>query len=370
LISVARNKTLIMAEDNKIDQIRQQIDQIDNQLVDLVDQRVALATAIAKCRDKLDPSEVSRLEPEANILGLISAHGSDKSYRKALLGLFRDLITICTNAGKQPTVTVLGPKGTYCEAAAQKYFGVQIDAQCVNTIEDVFREVETHATDYGVVPVENSTEGGINNTLDSFQVSPLKICGEINLPIRHCLMSLAQSSDGIVEVLAHSQSLAQCRQWLATNLPGIPVTAVSSNAEAARLAAEQPNTAAIAGESTASLYGLNVLRYAIQDIVDNTTRFFVISEHTGVATGNDRTSLMLSARNEPGALYGLLRPLADHGVSMSKIESRPSRSGMWEYMFFVDIGGHIEDDNVARAVQELRKNAALVKLLGSYPIAH
>ena len=355
-----------MAADTEVQDILDRIQALDECLIQTFSERLALCKQLGQLEDTRDQLQV---EAEAALLKYVASSTHDADDRASLVAMFREMLGACRRVVATVQVAVLGPEGTYCEAAAQKHFGQVVETTCQATIEDVFRKVESGAVAYGVVPVENSTEGGVNTTLDCFQESALNICGEINLPIRHCLMSASPDRETIREILSHAQSLAQCRRWLASNFPSVPVRAVSSNAEAARLAGESLSLAAIAAESTAELYGLNLLERGIQDIPDNTTRFFIICRHNTKASGNDRTSLMLSAYNKPGALFALLKPLADHGVSMTKIESRPARGGLWEYMFFVDCEGHCQDPGLAPALEELRHNAALFRILGSYPVA-
>ena len=237
------------------------------------------------------------------------------------------------------------------------------------TIGDVFREVESEAASYGVVPIENSTEGVINHTLDEFMTSSLKICGEVALRIHHHLLGQGEDVAGVKKIYSHQQSLAQCRNWLDTHLPDVELVDVSSNAEAARLAAAEPEAAAIAGEAAAEIYGLHIISRNIEDEPDNTTRFLVIGRRETPASGNDKTSLLIYTDNRPGALYAILEPLARHGISMSRIESRPSRLGMWNYVFFIDIEGHVTDEAVVAALKELEQSASSVKVLGSYPCA-
>ncbi len=235
-------------------------------------------------------------------------------------------------------------------------------------IDEVFREVEAGYAHYGVVPVENSTEGVVNHTLDMFMDSPLKICGEVELRIHHCLLSQETDLSSIKHVYAHHQALAQCREWLDENLKDVPRVAVSSNAKAAKIATEEEGAAAIASSTAADIYKLNVVVANIEDEPDNTTRFLVISHKSPLPSGHDKTSMLLSTANRPGGLMKLIKPLSDSGISMTRIESRPSRRGMWEYVFFVDIEGHKDNTDVAEALNLLEENAAMLKVLGSYPI--
>ena len=229
--------------------------------------------------------------------------------------------------------------------------------------------MEAGHANYGVVPVENSTEGVINHTLDTFLSSNLKICGEVELRIHHHLLSKGHELTAIRRIYSHQQSLAQCRHWLNENMPGIETVAVSSNAEAAKIAATEENAAAIASDAAAGIYSLDILASNIEDNPNNTTRFIVIGNHAVAASGQDKTSILVSANNRPGALYELLAPIAKYKLSMNRIESRPSQKGMWEYVFFIDVDGHQQDENVRQALDELAQSAAMLKILGSYPKA-
>jgi len=266
-------------------------------------------------------------------------------------------------------VAYLGPAGTYSHAAVTRHFGEAITAEPCASIDEVFRAVEAGRSDYAVVPVENSTEGAVGRTLDLMCQTPLTIVGEIKLRIRQNLLAKAVSLDAVTRVYSHAQSLAQCVQWLARHLPSAARVAVASNAEAARLAAAEPGAAAIAGEAAAAIYGLDVIAAHIEDEPNNTTRFWVLGRHAVAPSGKDETSLVMSAKNQPGAVHALLEPFAKHGVSMSRLESRPARTGLWEYLFFVDLEGHQESPAVAAALAELRGRAPFLKLLGSYPAA-
>ncbi|MCZ7600534.1 MAG: prephenate dehydratase [Gammaproteobacteria bacterium] len=358
-----------MTDNNDLDSLRRGIDAIDEQLVELLNRRVALATEVGNRKRAAGDAVIYRPEREARILNRVRELSHGAIGDDALLLIFREIISACRGAESATRVAVLGPEGTYSQAASVKHFGHQIESVFAVSIEEVFRLVEAGDAEYGVVPVENSIEGGIGNTLDALFESAVTICGEINLPIRHALLSNSPASGDIREVLAHARALAQCRRWLAAHLPGAVLRPVSSNAEAARMAAGDPSRAAIAGEAVGAMYGLAVLERGIQDMAGNTTRFLVISTTPVPASGADKTSIVLSTRNRPGALFDLLQPLARHGVDMTRIESRPARQGLWEYLFYVDVAGHTSDDPVTVALSELERNAALFKVLGSYPQA-
>ncbi len=356
-------------ENEELKHIREQIDAVDADLVKLLNRRVRLATRVGEIKHESGEEAVYRPEREAQILRKVCGISEGPMQDDTLLLLFREIISACRGAESRTRVAVLGPEGTYTQAAAYKHFGRQVETVCAVSIEEVFRMVEAGDVDYGVAPVENSTEGGISNTLDALLNTPVTICGEVILPIRHCLLGSGASVPDIREVLAHPQALGQCRRWLSAHLTGVSLVPVASNAEAARMVAGDATRACIAGEKVAELYGLDILEKGIQDMSGNTTRFLVLGNRRVPPSGRDKSSILLSARNRPGALFDLLQPLARYGVDMTRIESRPARSGLWEYLFFVDITGHHGDEVVAKALAELESNAALFRILGSYPVA-
>jgi len=278
-------------------------------------------------------------------------------------------MSACLALEEKLSVAYLGPAGTYSHGALTRHFGESVVAEPCASIDEVFRAAEAGRTDYAVVPVENSTEGAVGRTLDLMLQTPLLIVGEIKLRIRQNLLARKLTLDQVTRVYSHAQSLAQCLQWLAQHLPRASRVPVASNAEAARLAASEAGAAAIAGEAAASIYGLDVIAGHIEDEPNNTTRFWVLGRHAAAPSGKDETSLVMSAKNQPGAIYALLEPFAKHGVSMSRLESRPSRMALWEYLFYVDLEGHQSDAAVASALAELRQRAPFLKLLGSYPAA-
>jgi chorismate mutase/prephenate dehydratase len=265
------------------------------------------------------------------------------------------------------TIAYLGPTGTFSEQAAQTYFGHSIAGLPCASLDEVFKSVEKGAAQFGVVPVENSSEGAISRTLDLLLDSSMRMSGEVVLPIHHHLLTKSGNLDGVTTVCAHAQALAQCQQWLSLHAPNLKRQAVSSNAEAARLAANDPSLAAIAGDPAQEAYGLQAVAAQIQDDPHNRTRFVVVGAYECQPTGKDQTSLVLSIDNQPGAVHRLLAPLAKHGVSMNRFESRPARKGTWEYHFYIDIAGHAEDAKVVKALEELKATAAFYKNLGSYP---
>lgn len=362
------NPTQSLGGEHPLAVIRREIDSIDDQLLALLNRRAACAQKVAEIKTASGEAECfHRPEREAEVLRRMAKQNPGPMGRDAVVRFFRELMSECLALEKPLAVAFLGPEGTFTQQAAYKHFGHAIQAVPLPTIDEIFRAVEGGACQYGVVPVENSTEGVITHTLDSFQRSGLMIAGEVSLRIHHNLMGNVEAPGDIHEIFSHQQSLAQCREWLDRYLPGVKRTAVSSNAEAARLAAATQGTVAIAGEVAARLYGLPILERNIEDEPDNTTRFLVIGRNAVSRTGNDKTSLLLSTRNHPGALYGVLEPFARHGISMSKIESRPSRRVAWDYVFFVDVEGHRDDPAVAEALAELESHVTMLKVLGSYP---
>ena len=359
-----------MSDQDKLQEIRERIDSLDLQIQDLINQRAAAAKEVA--RIKLDEDKDAffyRPEREAAILKLVKKRNKGPMGDEEMARLFREVMSACLALELPMKIAFLGPEGTFTQAAALKHFGHSVTTLPMGSIPDIFREVESGAAHYGVVPVENSTEGVISHTLDMFLNSPLKICGEVMLRIHHHLLSLSPDLKSVTKVYSHQQSLAQCRLWLDRNLPHAEQITVGSNAEAAKLAKEEPGTAAIAGETAAEIYQLKGLARNIEDEPDNTTRFLVIGRQKVFPSGNDKTTLLCATRNVAGGLSSLLTPLASHGISMSRIESRPSRQSNWDYVFFIDIEGHQDDPNVKQALEDFEKEARMLKVLGSYPIA-
>jgi len=283
--------------------------------------------------------------------------------------LFREIMSACLALEQKLTVVYLGPEGTYTQSATFKHFGHSVKTSPVSAIDEVFREVESGVADFGVVPVENSTEGMVNQSMDMFIHSPLIICGEVQLRIHHHFLSRVSDIKSIQRIYSHQQSFAQCGEWLNNHMLGVERITVNSNAEAARCAAAENNSAAIAGETAGKIYHLQSIAKNIEDDPQNTTRFLVVGHDKTTASGKDKTTLLLSADNRPGALYGLLEPFRRFGVSMTRVESRPSKQGIWEYVFFVDIDGHVDDKPVQQALAEVKKEALMFKVLGSYPKA-
>lgn len=352
--------------DSKLKPLREQIDAIDAQILDLLNRRARLAQEVGHVKAETN-APVFRPEREAQVLLGVAQRNPGPLEGADVQTIFREIMSACRALEKRVTVAYLGPVGTYSEQAVYLQFGHAVESLPCASIDEVFRAVEAGTADFGVVPVENSSEGAVNRTLDLLLQTTLAISGELSIPVHHSLMTKSGTMDGIKRICAHSQALAQCQTWLNQNYPGIERQAVASNGEAARLAAEDPTAAAIAGEFAGQKYDLQVVKAHVQDDPHNRTRFAVIGRLNTTSSGKDQTSLVLSVPNKAGAVYNMLAPLAKHGVSMTRFESRPARTGTWEYYFFVDIEGHAQDDKVAKALAELKENAAFFKVLGSYP---
>ena len=356
---------------DQLKQHRDQIDAIDTQILKLVNDRATHARHIGELKDD---GVIYRPEREAQVLRRLTELNQGPLPAESVTNIFRAIMANCRALEKELTVAFLGPLGTYSEEAALKQFGQGRSAVVCGSIDEVFRTIEAGQADYGIVPVENSNEGAVGLTLDLLLSSPLKICGEVTIPVHHCLLSAQSDISKIRHIFSHAQSLSQCHEWLNRVLPNVTREAVVSNAMAAQMAhdlvtTENTPVAAIASKRAAELFNLNVLAENIEDDPKNTTRFLVISKHDVAASGQDKTSLVMATKNQPGAILALLSPLAEHGVSMTKLESRPSKVGMWEYVFYVDIEGHIHDTNVATALKEIETRASYFKYLGSYPQA-
>ena len=359
-----------MTDKDSLQSLREKIDALDKPLIDLISKRARLAQQVAEVKTASD-AEVRfyRPEREAKILRKVIEQNQGPLSEEEMAHLFREIMSACLALEQPLDIAYLGPEGTFTQSAALKHFGHSVNTSAFASIDQIFREVESGASDYGVVPVENSIEGVVNHTLDMLNHSCLMIIGEVELRIHHHLLSKETDIDNITTVYAHQQALSQCRAWLDTRLIHVDRMAVSSNAEAAKIVSNKESVAAIASESAGELYQLNILESNIENQPDNTTRFLVIGKEMCEPSGNDKTSLIFSTPNRTGALHKMLSCFADNGVNMTRIESRPSRKEMWGYMFFVDIEGHAHDKMVKSALAELETHAAMVKLLGSYPQA-
>jgi chorismate mutase/prephenate dehydratase len=358
-----------------LEQIRARIDQVDGELHALINERARLAQQVGISKHAAGQTiDFYRPEREAQVLR--RALERNRKERGPLrdeevLRLFREIMSACLAQQNPLKVGFLGPEGTFTQQAVLKHFGHSVRALPLNSVEEVFHEVESGTADFGVVPIENSTEGTVNNTLDMFLTSPLKICSEVELRIHQNLMGAMTALGDVKRVCGHPQSLAQCRGWLQENLPGVERAPVGSNAEGARRARDEDGTAAIGSAAAAEVYGLNLLVPQIEDRPDNTTRFLVIGRKSAAPSSDDKTTLMISASHTdaPGALFRLLEPFARAGISLTRIESRPSRRRKWDYVFFVDLDGHAEQEPLAGALADLKARATLCKVVGSYPKA-
>ncbi|HEY8048092.1 MAG TPA: prephenate dehydratase [Ramlibacter sp.] len=352
-------------------QLRTQIDAVDRELLKLLNQRAALANEVGDLK-RAEGSVVYRPERESQVINNLQSHNPGPLKDRNLATIWREIMSACRALEEPQRVAYLGPKGTFSEEASVKFFGSSIEHVPCVSFDEVFQATTAGTAQFGVIPVENSTEGVVTRSLDLLLHSPLHIVGEISLLVRHHLLRLAKSTEGIEVVLAHPQALAQCQGWLNKHLPGAERRAVASNAEGARLAATNAAWAAIASERAGSEFGLHIAAHAIQDDAFNRTRFAVVCLPQVLdapqASGKDCVSVVVSVPNRPGAVHDLLVPLKKHGVSMTRFESRPARSGQWEYYFYIDLDGHPSQPNVAQALGELQSLCAFYKLLGTYPV--
>ena len=349
---------------------RQRIDSIDLSIQSLIAERARWAQQVGRAKGPLKPAlDYYRPEREAQVLRRVVDRNDGPLADEVLVRLFREIMSACLAQQEPLKIGFLGPEGTFSQQAVYKHFGHSAHGMPLSSLEEVFEEVESRNADFGVVPVENSGQGTIQSTLDMFLTSPLKICGEVELRVHQYLLSRTGRIEDIERVYAHAQSLGQCQSWLRQNLPKAERFPLSSNAEAARRVRMADDAAAIAGQSAAHVYGLKVVAGPIEDRPDNTTRFLVIGRALLPPSGNDRTSVLVYVKDQPGALYSVLRPLAEHGLSMNRIESRPAHQGLWRYAFFIDFGGHVDDAPVRAALKDIARSASEVKILGSYPCA-
>lgn len=361
----------------ELEKLRSQIDIIDNQLLDLIAQRLDFAINIGEYKKKEQSKNkkgvVAYMKPErqAEVLRRVKDYAQKNKIQseEQLLNIFCEIISLCLNAESLTKAVYLGPAGTYTQQAAIKYFGKTTALTPVHSIHEVFREVEANNSLYGVVPIENSTEGMVSNTMDVLVDSRLKIVGEIKMAIHHCLLGhpWTESLKDLSLIFSHQQSIAQCRLWLSEHLPDIEIRVENSNSRAAQQTMQTPNSAAIAGELNANLYGLKLIAKNIEDQPDNTTRFFILGDQETVASGNDKTSIVVGAKNQPGSLYKLLECFYKENVDLTLLESHPTRMGDWQYNFFIDCLGHLEDKPIKNTIEHLKLQSSFIKLLGSYP---
>ncbi len=350
--------------DETLNQLRSRIDRLDDALLQLLSERALVAQQVGRAKNG---DKIYRPEREAQIVHRLREANTGPLNADSIERLFREIMSSCRALEQTIRAVYLGPAGTFSQAALYKQFGHEVEALPEADIDACFRAVETGRADFAVVPVENSTEGPVSRTLDLIVASPLKICGEVMLPIHQNLMRKGQGLDGILRVYGHAQSIAQCQNWLNRHLPHVPYISVASNAEGALRAADESDSATLGSEVAAELYGLSIIEPRVEDETSNTTRFLVLGVNDTAPSGRDKTSLVLGAPNRPGAIVKLLQPLADAGISMSKLESRPARSANWEYLFFLVCEGHRDDALLSATLSEIGKHAAFLKILGSYP---
>jgi len=358
-----------MSEQQNIDNSRIEIDRLDDEILRLLNERSQHVITIGKAKRQADPNALLHTPGrEAAIVDRLTKLNTGPFPNDAIRPVYREIMSASLSLEGVQTVAYLGPPATFTHLAALGKFGQSAEYVPVTGIKEVFDEVERGRALYGVVPIENSTEGVVNYTLDMFIDSNLIIYGEVQQEISHHLMSKADTVDSVKTVYSHPHALAQCRNWLESHVPNVAIRETPSTAGAAEKCAAEPDSAAIASELAAQMYGLKILKSRIEDNINNFTRFLVLCKHASDPTGKDKTSIMLSVKDKAGALYDLLRPFASNGINMTKIESRPSRRKAWEYIFFVDVEGHINDDRIRRTVDEIKPRCLFLKILGSYPM--
>lgn len=358
-----------MNDDSPLGDARARIDALDQRIQALIAERAGVALDVARIKQEQGRADFYRPEREMEVLRRVVERNAGPLDNATISRLMREIMSACLALESPLKVAYLGPEGTYTQAAVYKHFGHAVTAVPRAAIDEIFREVEAGNAEFGVVPVENSTEGVVSHTLDQLVGSTLSICGEVALAVHHHLLSRSDQLHDVKRVVAHAQSLAQCRKWLDGNLPGVVREAVASNGEAARMVAGESRAAAIAGRAASEFYELPILASNIEDEPNNTTRFLVLGKQRVPATGNDMTSILVAIRNSPGMLHRLLTPAAEAGVDLARIESRPSRRQAWDYNFFIDVEGHVDEARVRRVLNAIESQAAMLKVLGSYPRA-
>ena len=349
--------------------LRDKIDALDHQILDLLNQRAKAAIEVGKVKHGFDAGDaVIKPEREAQVIRALQKDNLNGVFpNSSVQAVWTEIISACRGLERGLTIAYLGPKGSFSEQAAYEFYGHAVQALACPSFDEVFRAVEAGQADVGMVPVENSTEGAVNRTQDLLLSTTLKVHGERTLTIRQCLMTQSGDMQGIEKIMAHPHSLAQCHQWLSLNYPNMTLEPAASNSDAARIAAEDPTVAAIAGSHAAAAWELSMVAENIQDDANNKTRFLAIGHVINQPSGDDQTSLIVAVPNRVGAVHDLLTPFSTHGVSMSRFESRPARTGQWEYYFYIDILGHQHDDNVRQALKDLESQSSFLKILGSYP---
>ncbi|HEY6132043.1 MAG TPA: prephenate dehydratase [Halioglobus sp.] len=370
-----------MEDTRDLEQVRTDIDAIDLDIQALINRRAECAQRVAAIKlaemtaaqergEAASEVVYYRPEREAQVLQRIISRNAGPLDGASVAHIFREIMSACLSLEKPLQIAYLGPEGTFTQGATIKHFGHAAICIPQTTIDTVFSQVESGECNYGVVPVENSTEGMVSHTLDNFMDSPLKISGEVEMRIgHHLLVGTATPQQSITRICAHEQALAQCRNWLDKHWPQVERQAVSSNGEAARMASELPGVAAVAGDMAAELYQLEKVATHIEDYADNTTRFLIIGREEVAPSGRDKTSIIISSRNKPGALFTLLEPFKRSNVSLTRIDTRPSRTEKWAYVFFIEFEGHLREEKIAAIMAELEEQSIMLKPLGSYPQA-
>lgn len=355
--------------EERINELRDQIDAIDRQLLDLLSERTGFAKEVGKTKMAMNADSFYRADREAKLLEKVKAYNKGPLKDEGIANIFREIMSATLAVEHPISVAALGPAGTYSHAATLKRFGHSVTTKLVDTMQDVFRLVSAEHVDYGVVPIENSTEGGVSQAMDLITESKLRACGEIILPVHHSFWS-QDGNNEITLICAHPQALAQCQLWTSAHYPGVPTQAVSSNAQATKMASENGTIGAIAGKEAGAIYGLFERNTAIEDFEGNATRFLQIGRHDIEPCGNDKTSIILAAPHQPGGLYAMLEPFYRNNIDMTRLESRPSKNGNWDYLFFIDVIGHAQVDPLAEAIEEIRSlPGSMLRILGSYPQA-
>lgn len=367
---VVKQKPVGTDADIALGEVRVQIDALDAKIQALISERAGLASAVRASKGQLDHAvDYYRPEREAEVLRRVLERNTGPISDNEMLRLFREIMSVCLAQQEPLKIAYLGPEGTFTQQAVNRHFGHSVRAFGVGGLDDVFTQVEAAEADFGVVPIENSSQGIVSHTLDRFLESDLKICGEIEMAIHHNLLSQAKSLAGIERLYSHQQSLSQCKRWIRQHLPAAECIAVSSNAEAARRVRQASDAAAISSQSAAEIYAVPILFARIEDRQDNATRFLVIGRQLLAPSGEDKTTLLLAGEEVAGDLHSLLSPLAKHSLNMTRIESRPSNAGNWKYVFFIDIEGHAQTEPLKTALEEMQKLTSLTRVLGSYPKA-
>ncbi|MEE2960192.1 MAG: prephenate dehydratase [Myxococcota bacterium] len=345
---------------------RVEIDGLDNQIIGLLNKRAAVAQDVGRVKATYSQQAYAP-ERERQLLSRLLDSNPGPLPNGSLRMIYKEIISACLSLESPLKVSYLGPEGTFTHTATKSHFGLSAKLLPKQTISDIFDDVERGRAEFGVVPIENSTEGVVNHTLDAFMVSRLSICAEVLLQVNHHLLTVTGDMGAVSKVYSHPQALAQCRKWLEHNMAGIPLIDVSSTARAAQLASEDPTAAAVASDLAASIHGLQIAHSRVEDLQGNLTRFLVVGDREMAPTEDDRTSIMFSLKDRPGVLYDALSPFASSGINLSRIESRPSRQRAWEYLFFIDLVGHKAEDQVSVAIEKLKETCVFIRVLGSYP---